>query len=442
SMTSADYKAVAENEINIELAGADTLLLKAVGKNGYFTSEIPAIEYLPAFLASTSSPYCFAPVGSKVNITYQEADSVNPVIAEMARAAHYKVSAADYQSAWKSNEDFIEAFAPMTSASAKLPAILKEGIKDATAGQYAIVNYEEAETNPVFISGAAMTEIYAESFETGIGLFSIDNVNLPDSLKYVWYHDAKNKYMKASAFKAPNNYESESWLISPDITLGGTKANFSFSEATNYFSNIETAKKEASVWVRVVGASWEQITDYDFPTSMSWTWVDSGEIDLSMYCGKTIQIGFKFTSTAAKSGTWEVKNFVVNAEEGSVAAADSKSMKKVLASTPAITSKVAVYKYDGNAWEAASDIMVIQPAQYTAMGYNNNALGDLPITLPLYMKVNAPYAVAGDSKTVVYNDGLCSVLTYDGQSWAINNNNKQTIAAQFVKKDSGWAFEK
>lgn len=449
TMSAADYNAVASNSTNKSLAEAAGTAndLKAVGTNGVFSAKIPAKEYLPAFLASSSAPYFVAPEGSKVNVTYQETGETAPIIAQIAGASEYKVSAADYQAAWNSDTDYIEAFAPKTSAADKLPAILKAGIADAQEGQYAVVSYNEANENPVFIDlgGNPVKKIYEETFTESIGNFvSYDEV-LPEELTYVWSWGGADYGMKASAFANKTNYASTGWLISPEITLGGSEANFSFDEATNFFADIESAKKEASVWVRVSGGDWEQVTDYAFPESMSWTFVNSGEIDLSKYCGSTIQIGFKYTSTAAKAGTWEVKNFVVNAQEGTVGENPGffgKPKRKILAGEPATSAKTAVYTYDGSKWAPASDVAALDAADYAAMGFSANKLENPATYLPLYLKANKPYAVEGDEMAVVYNGKSCSMCVYDGQNWTVNNDDLQTLTGQFQLKDGKWSFVK
>ncbi|MDE6018139.1 MAG: choice-of-anchor J domain-containing protein [Muribaculaceae bacterium] len=448
TMSKADYKAVAENSANKELAGADTTALKAVGKNGYFTPQFPAVEYLPAFLASSDCPYFLASDGSKVNVTYNEAESNDSISAEIVKAATYTVTSADYQGAWKSDEDFIDSFAPMTPAATNLPAILKKGIADPTTGQYAVVNYAEASENPIFIQlgggEAQMHAIYTEPFTENEGNFLIWNEVMPEGLSYVWKF-ATNYGMKASAFLSGQAYATEAWLISPEFTLGGDMANFSFEQATNHFTDIETAKQEATVWLRVSGDDWEQITGYDFPEKLSWDFVSSGDIDISKYCGSTIQIGFKYTSTAANAGTWEIKNFVVNAKEGSVGENPGfygKPAKKVIANTPVIANKTAIYQYSGSEWKLAEGFMAVQPADYIAMGFKVNELQDPTVFLPLYLKQNAPYAVSGNSIRVVYNETECDVLVYNGQNWTVNNNNLQTFTAQFIKENGSWRFEK
>lgn len=169
-------------------------------------------------------------------------------------------------------------------------------------------SYTLTVTKPV---SSEVTLPYTESFSTGIGSFTINNVSLQDGLTYVWQHDANYKYMKASAY-AGSNKASESWLISPIIDLTGeTAAYLSFSQCiSKYFGTIED---EATLWVQEVDGEWQKITiEYPTITSGNWSsWLDNTDISLANYAGKKIKIGFKYVSTTAAAGTWEIKNFSV-----------------------------------------------------------------------------------------------------------------------------------
>jgi len=160
--------------------------------------------------------------------------------------------------------------------------------------------------------------IFAETFQSGIGGFTIDNVNAPAAVPEVWKYDSKYKYMIATAYVSSDksNHASDSWLISPVIDLAGkTSAYLSFDQALNFFESMDVAKTQATVNVREAGASsWTALTVPSYPASMSWDFASSGSIDLSAYAGKKIEIGFHYTSTAEKAGTWEVKNVVVTPE--------------------------------------------------------------------------------------------------------------------------------
>jgi DNA/RNA endonuclease G (NUC1) len=115
--------------------------------------------------------------------------------------------------------------------------------------------------------------------------------------------------MKATAYVNNSNHESESWLISPKVDLTSVDAAyFTFEHAGMYFGDIT---KEATVWVSKDGVDWVQleIADEDYPTS--WGFLSAGNWDLSEYLGGKVQFGFKFMSTATKSGTWEIRNVAV-----------------------------------------------------------------------------------------------------------------------------------
>ena len=155
--------------------------------------------------------------------------------------------------------------------------------------------------------------IFSQAFKAdGQGSFTIeDKTTLPEGVTYVWSYD--NRYgMKASAYANSTNFASESWLISPAIDLTSAKKPvLTFRHALNYFTSLDTAKEEATLWVKAEGGEWTKLSGVAYPESLSWTFIDSGEIDLTAYAGKKIQIGFKYISTAEKAGTWEVDNFEI-----------------------------------------------------------------------------------------------------------------------------------
>ena len=69
--------------------------------------------------------------------------------------------------------------------------------------------------------------------------------------------------------------------------------------------------------------SWQyQLPIPNYSDGSSWTFVSSGDIDLSAYAGKTIQLWFRYTSDENFAATWEIKNVKVTnaktAEDGPV----------------------------------------------------------------------------------------------------------------------------
>lgn len=136
---------------------------------------------------------------------------------------------------------------------------------------------------------------YSESFSSSFGYFAADASN-------VWTHD--NSY---SCLKATSSEATEAWTTSPWIDLSEVKgAKLSFQHARN--KNVDLTSL-CGVYVKEEGGDWQQLEIATWPTN--WTFVSSGEIDLVDYVGKKIQIGFKYSSTAAAAGTWEIKNLKV-----------------------------------------------------------------------------------------------------------------------------------
>lgn len=163
---------------------------------------------------------------------------------------------------------------------------------------------------------AEKNTIFSETFATSLGEFTTENVTMPSELTYIWSF-ASGYGAKASAYVAGTAYDTEGWLISPVIDLAGaTDIEYSFEHVVNFFADINAAKAETGAYIREEGGQWVKL-DAAYPEALAWSpWVSSGIISLDTYAGKKVQVGFKYTSTAAKAGTWEVKNVLIKANGG------------------------------------------------------------------------------------------------------------------------------
>lgn len=154
--------------------------------------------------------------------------------------------------------------------------------------------------------------IYSESFSSGFGGFKAVDV-VGDT---TWYIDSRG-YAMMSGYVANQNLANEDWLISPQIDLTDkVAANFSFDHVARYFASLAT---EATVLISedyIDGlpstGSWVKVVTNPFFDPGAWTFSNSQKISLTAYCGKKIRIAFKYISTQAKAGSWEIKNFKVN----------------------------------------------------------------------------------------------------------------------------------
>ena len=160
-------------------------------------------------------------------------------------------------------------------------------------------------------------EPYSESFETEFGSFVLDNVNLSEGLSYVWAIDKSYKCAKASAYVNKKNLPSESWLVSPWIELSAAEVirSLYFDHAVSkYFGNVS---EEATLWIKVEGGDWTQITSIAYPEvpqDKSFSPFETQAVSLAGYEGKKIKVGFKYVSTDEAAGTWEIRNFKVSTD--------------------------------------------------------------------------------------------------------------------------------
>ena len=159
----------------------------------------------------------------------------------------------------------------------------------------------------------------------GQGKLTIQNVKLQEPLTYVWYYSAAYG-MCASAFKDNASYDSESWLVTPQIDLTRAKTpQFSFDQAFNKAPNFT---EECAVFVStnyngdVTTCDWTQLEwnlnedgTLNVPGGTSWVFQPSGYFDMSEYVGEKIHIAFRYTTSNGVSGTWEIRNLLLSEPE-------------------------------------------------------------------------------------------------------------------------------
>ena len=112
-----------------------------------------------------------------------------------------------------------------------------------------------------------------------------------------------------------------------------------------------------------------------------------------------------------------------------------------------VETEYAVYTYENNRWNANSDFMIVQPADYTAMGQRYPNLSEAEPYLSTWLKVKLPYAAEGDIKYVIwtkYASGTstteCNAYRYDGSVWSAYNFTS-TQTDQFVMTGGKWLFD-
>ena len=131
-----------------------------------------------------------------------------------------------------------------------------------------------------------------------------------------------NGYLNGSGYN--KTLEADAWAVSPVIDLtAATTATVSFEHAAKFQTSLTT---ECGFVVRESGTTaWNNLTIATWPTAGSWTFVSCGDIDLSRYAGKKIEVAFKYGKSC--TDTWEIKNLTFKADaEISVVAPEVKTV--------------------------------------------------------------------------------------------------------------------
>lgn len=145
-------------------------------------------------------------------------------------------------------------------------------------------------------------------FDLAVAPWTIDNGTLPEGVTKVWSFDSRNG-LKATAYVAPNRYETHARAISPAIDLSKAEsATLTFSHTAKYFGN---AKDELQVQVSTDRQNWQTLDYTSYPSGKDWTFV-TATADLTAYAGKTIYVCFYYNSSKTSAATWEIKSIKVD----------------------------------------------------------------------------------------------------------------------------------
>ncbi len=115
------------------------------------------------------------------------------------------------------------------------------------------------------------------------------------------------------------------------------------------------------------------------------------------------------------------------------------------------TSRFAAYKFNGSAWQADDEVIMVNPADYEQMGssHANFSTSFKPETyIPTFLTLKYPYAQPDFTITVGYHfyanketSLRADVYTYNGTEWANQSGDKVENSAPFNKKDGKWVYD-
>lgn len=183
----------------------------------------------------------------------------------------------------------------------------KPGLKSVTKALFE--GEEDSEDTPV--TDAYINETFASSFGTFTTAQTVGN--------YPWVIDYSCAKVTAYDSASKENNAAESWLVSPAIDFSKeTEAYITFDYVVRYTESGKV-KDYSQLLISndytddVATATWTAI-DYNAQENPAdWTFYNTGKIAVpAEFMGKqNVRIAFKYTSSATKAGTWEVKNVVV-----------------------------------------------------------------------------------------------------------------------------------
>lgn len=160
--------------------------------------------------------------------------------------------------------------------------------------------------------------IYAATFTSEDGGCTYTETTKPSGLSAVWVRTSSYGW-KGSAYYNKTNYDAQALLTTPEIDLSDyVSATLTFSHAVNFCTS-PSDYLTVSVIDAQTGTATSLNDKVTWPAGSSWTFNESGTIDLSGYCGKKVKIGFNYTSTTSVTPTWEIKYITVKGKKSTTA---------------------------------------------------------------------------------------------------------------------------
>ena len=124
---------------------------------------------------------------------------------------------------------------------------------------------------------------------------------------------APNPYVVISNYNGTSNIDTDNWYISPSFDLSGaTSPTLSFDNAENYGGPaLEVMISTDYVSGAPSTGNWTDISSFANWSAGGWSWVNSGDINISPYIGENVHIAFRYTGTSSTGSTWELDNIVI-----------------------------------------------------------------------------------------------------------------------------------
>lgn len=173
------------------------------------------------------------------------------------------------------------------------------------------------EPDPAMVAPEGSREVWSAILTSDMQGFTLEGQQTVDATTSVPWSQTSSYGLVASGLVNRVAYVTDAWAISPVIDLAVYKSpRLLVNQAANYFGDTATFLDMTDICVREEGGEWLQMQIPIPPAGNSWNFIDSGYIDLDLFAGKKIQIGFNYISTTAVQGSWEIKKVTVTGVPG------------------------------------------------------------------------------------------------------------------------------
>jgi len=340
-LVDADYTAISKAALAIATNKTDSTNATAIGTNKFFQNAAPAGTFLPLLL---NTKYIYADEKSVANVNYNYSLPYDTMT--VVAANKYTLVTADYAAMGTATGQpgKNNYFSSSVDPNLFIPVWLKlTKYPFSKAGDVKLIRYKYyvsatltsimvdvfvfdgnnwakyKTTNPVtktfvYKGGKWLDILIYKGLTTGFSDFTTQSV----AGNQVWAWDPVYVNAKMSGYDATakTNVNNEDWLISPIIDLTTRSvATLTFSHTGKFFG---TMSNEATLWISdnytsglPSTATWTQVTIPTYMTNADYTFVSSGNISLNSYIGKKVNLAFKYLSSPAAGGTWEIQNLTI-----------------------------------------------------------------------------------------------------------------------------------
>lgn len=229
------------------------------------------------------------------------------------------LSSADYEKIASAEENV--ALAEQFAAADTLPSCSPTELAAIGTNHYFLTDTAAQKFIPVLLStysnygddGSIVSVKYkrlrfkADYLQSNIGSYTVSD----DDYITVWGDEVKASYLTPATLKKIPSLLSAAIESPKQDTI--VVVNYMYDDVEPSIGGGTSEEEDIEY---APSGDWKQVTVPNYPTGEDWNYIESGDIDLSAYAGKHIQLGFRYTSTTEIAPTWEISDVNICDKDG------------------------------------------------------------------------------------------------------------------------------